>query len=54
MIPAWVIFAANGAIALGTVFGGWRIVHTMGSRLTIPVAGGLGSIAYLAFHALLR
>ena len=119
VIPAWVIFAANGAIALGTFFGGWRIVHTMGSRLTklkpvhgfcaetagaasvflasalgipvstthtitgaivgvgsarrfsavrwgvagrivwawvltIPVAGGLGGIAYLALHALMR
>jgi inorganic phosphate transporter, PiT family len=118
-IPAWVIFAANGAIALGTFFGGWRIVHTMGSRLTklkpvhgfcaetagaasvfvasalgipvstthtitgaivgvgsarrfsavrwgvagrivwawvltIPVAGGLGGIAYLLLHALLH
>jgi len=33
-MPAWVIFAAYGAIALGTLSGGWRIVHTMGSRLT--------------------
>ncbi|HEX6896865.1 MAG TPA: inorganic phosphate transporter [Bryobacteraceae bacterium] len=33
-IPAWVIFASYGAIALGTLSGGWRIVHTMGSRLT--------------------
>jgi inorganic phosphate transporter, PiT family len=33
-IPKWVIFAAYGAIALGTLSGGWRIVHTMGSRLT--------------------
>ena len=33
-VPAWVIFAAYGAIALGTLSGGWRIVHTMGSRLT--------------------
>src|SRR5579872_5105457 len=33
-MPTWVIFAAYGAIALGTLTGGWRIVHTMGSRLT--------------------
>jgi PiT family inorganic phosphate transporter len=33
-VPIWVIFAAHAAIALGTLSGGWRIVHTMGSRLT--------------------
>jgi inorganic phosphate transporter, PiT family len=33
-VPIWVIFAAHTAIALGTLSGGWRIVHTMGSRLT--------------------
>ncbi len=33
-VPAWVIFLAYGAIALGTLTGGWRIVRTMGSRLT--------------------
>jgi PiT family inorganic phosphate transporter len=33
-VPWWVIVAAYGAIALGTLSGGWRIVHTMGSRLT--------------------
>ena len=33
-VPAWVIFVAYGAIALGTMSGGWRIVRTMGSRLT--------------------
>jgi PiT family inorganic phosphate transporter len=33
-VPVWVIFAAHTAIALGTLSGGWRIVHTMGSRLT--------------------
>lgn len=30
----WVILAAHGAIAMGTLSGGWRIVHTMGGRLT--------------------
>jgi PiT family inorganic phosphate transporter len=29
-----IILAANAAIAAGTYFGGWRIVHTMGSRIT--------------------
>lgn len=33
-VPQWVIFAAYSSIALGTLSGGWRIVHTMGSRLT--------------------
>jgi inorganic phosphate transporter, PiT family len=36
-----IILVANAAIALGTYFGGWRIVHTMGSRITKlrPVGG---------------
>jgi PiT family inorganic phosphate transporter len=34
VIPIWVIFAAYTAIALGTMFGGWRIVRTMGQRIT--------------------
>lgn len=33
-VPVWVIFAAHIAIALGTLSGGWRIVRTMGGRLT--------------------
>jgi PiT family inorganic phosphate transporter len=33
-IPTWVILAAHAAIALGTFTGGWRIVKTMGARLT--------------------
>jgi PiT family inorganic phosphate transporter len=33
-IPFWVVIAAHIAIALGTLSGGWRIVHTMGSRIT--------------------
>jgi PiT family inorganic phosphate transporter len=33
-IHIWVIMAAHAAIALGTLSGGWRIVHTMGGRLT--------------------
>jgi len=34
VIPAWVILWAYGAIALGTLAGGWRIVKTMGQRIT--------------------
>ena len=33
-VHIWVILAAHAAIALGTLSGGWRIVHTMGGRLT--------------------
>jgi PiT family inorganic phosphate transporter len=33
-IPFWVIIAAHAAIAFGTLTGGWRIVHTMGSKIT--------------------
>ena len=33
-VPAWVLMASYSAIALGTLSGGWRIVHTMGGRLT--------------------
>ena len=33
-VPFWVVLTCQAAIALGTLFGGWRIVHTMGSRIT--------------------
>ncbi|HEV8232922.1 MAG TPA: anion permease [Thermoanaerobaculia bacterium] len=33
-IPVWIILAAHAAIAAGTATGGWRIVRTMGSRIT--------------------
>jgi PiT family inorganic phosphate transporter len=33
-IPLWIILSANAAIALGTLSGGWRIVKTMGMRIT--------------------
>jgi PiT family inorganic phosphate transporter len=33
-IPPWVVLAAYSAIGLGTLSGGWRIIHTMGSRIT--------------------
>ena len=40
-IPLWVEMAAYTAIALGTLSGGWRIIHTMGSKITRlqPVGG---------------
>jgi len=33
-IPFWVVLSAQLAMGLGTLMGGWRIVHTMGSRIT--------------------
>lgn len=33
-MPAWIIFSAHFMIAAGTFFGGWRIVRTMGTRIT--------------------
>lgn len=40
-IPFWVVLIAHAAIALGTLTGGWRIIHTMGSKITKlqPVGG---------------
>src|SRR5581483_10145430 len=40
-VPLWVVLAAHTAIALGTLSGGWRIVKTMGSKITKlqPVGG---------------
>jgi inorganic phosphate transporter, PiT family len=40
-IPLWVVLTAHAAIALGTLSGGWRIIHTMGSKITKlqPVGG---------------
>jgi PiT family inorganic phosphate transporter len=41
VVPLWVEVTAYTMISLGTLFGGWRIVHTMGSRVTRlrPVGG---------------
>jgi inorganic phosphate transporter, PiT family len=33
-VPTWVILSSYGAIAFGTLFGGWRIVKTMGQKIT--------------------
>jgi len=56
-IPVWVIFSCHAAIALGTYFGGWRIVKTMGMKIVKlrPVDGfcaetGGGVIILLMSH----
>jgi inorganic phosphate transporter, PiT family len=40
-VPTWVILVCHAAIALGTTFGGWRIVKTMGMKITKlqPIGG---------------
>ena len=40
-IPFWIVLMAHAAIALGTLSGGWRIVHTVGTRITnlLPMGG---------------
>jgi PiT family inorganic phosphate transporter len=40
-VPLWVVLSAHAAIALGTLAGGWRIVKTLGQRITAlkPVGG---------------
>ncbi len=40
-IPFWIVLLAHAAIASGTLFGGWRIVHTVGSKITklMPIGG---------------
>ncbi|HET6935412.1 MAG TPA: anion permease [Candidatus Angelobacter sp.] len=56
----YIILGANAAIALGTYFGGWRIVHTMGSKITKlrPVGGfcaegaGAATLFFLAYHGI--
>jgi PiT family inorganic phosphate transporter len=48
-VPAWVEFSAYGAIALGTVWGGWKIIETMGLKITTlhpssGVAANIGAV----------
>ncbi len=48
-VPTWVEFAAYGAIALGTVWGGWKIIETMGLKITTlhassGVAANIGAV----------
>src|SRR5262249_30731432 len=60
VIPYWVMMMAYVAIGLGTFFGGWRIVKTMGSRLTKlqPVhgfcaeAGGAHAIFFASWQGI--
>jgi inorganic phosphate transporter, PiT family len=33
-VPFWVVISCQAMLALGTLLGGWRIVHTMGSKIT--------------------
>src|SRR2546423_2332493 len=48
-VPLWVVLAAHTAIALGTLSGGWRIVHTLGSRITkLQPAGGVAAASAAA------
>jgi PiT family inorganic phosphate transporter len=43
-VPLWVVLAAHSAIGLGTLTGGWRIVKTMGSKITrIQPVGGVAA-----------
>jgi PiT family inorganic phosphate transporter len=57
-VPLWVVVASYGAIGLGTLSGGWRIVETMGMRITRlqPVGGfcaeSSGAIALFGASAL--
>ncbi|MGH9658356.1 MAG: inorganic phosphate transporter [Bryobacteraceae bacterium] len=53
-VPLWVVFSAHAAIALGTMSGGWRIVRTMGARLTrLKPRGGFCAETGAAFSILL-
>jgi PiT family inorganic phosphate transporter len=43
-VPLWVVLSAHVAIALGTLTGGWRIVKTMGSKITrLQPVGGMAA-----------
>ncbi len=57
-IPLWVVLSAHAAIALGTLSGGWRIVKTMGQKITKlrPIDGFCAETAsaisiFVATHA---
>ena len=48
-IPNWIIFACYAVIAIGTMFGGWRIVKTMGTKITkLQPIGGFSAEAAAA------
>jgi PiT family inorganic phosphate transporter len=43
-VPLWVVLSAHSAIALGTLSGGWRVVHTLGARITkLQPSGGVAA-----------
>ncbi len=46
-VPSWAIFACYVTMGLGTMLGGWRIVHTMGSKITklSPMQGACANMA---------
>ena len=57
-VPTWVVLSAASAIALGTYFGGWRIIRTMGSRIIkmdpaqgFAAQGAGATIIFAATHA---
>ena len=53
-VPWWVIISCHIAIALGTLFGGWRIVKTMGQRITkLKPSGGFCAETAGAFTLLI-
>jgi len=52
-IPFWVVLIAHTAISLGTLAGGWRIIHTMGSKITkLQPVGGFAAETGAAFALL--
>ena len=53
-VPFWVIISAHAAIALGTLAGGWRIIHTMGAKITkLQPVGGFAAETGAAFALLI-
>ena len=53
-IPFWVILIAHAAISLGTLAGGWRIIRTMGSKITkLQPVGGFAAETGAAFALLI-
>ena len=56
-VPFWVVILCQAAMGLGTLMGGWKIVHTMGSKITrlSPMQGfcaetGAAATVFLATH----
>jgi PiT family inorganic phosphate transporter len=49
-IQLWMVLSAHAAIGLGTMMGGWRIVHTLGSKITkLQPVGGASAETAAAF-----